>query len=234
MYNEEANVERCVSAVVAVLEGLPAGHDLLVVDDGSRDATSSLLFSCASRYPRFSFIRHPSNRGYGQALHTAVLEAHRLGYENILFMDSDLTNDPALIPKFAGILAQGYDLVKASRYIPGGGMAGVPPSRQRVTRWGNRLARVLFRMGIHDCTNGFRAVRLAKLEGLETKESGFASILEELYHLKRVGVRATELPYTLTARKQDQGQSKFQYKPRVYWSYLRYALAAAFVNGSRR
>ena len=230
MFNEEANAERCVAAVTAVLEKLETGVDLLVVDDGSKDATVSILKKCAEKYPRFSFVEHGTNKGYGKAIETLGVEARKRGYEFALFMDSDLTNDPALIPKFIELLRQGYDLVKASRYVPGGGMEGVPPERMRVTIWGNRVASFLFGMGIKDCTNGFRAVRLSKLEGLTVTERGFPSIVEELLFLKRKGVRPTELPYTLTARQKDQGTSKFRYKPGVFWGYFKYALRAMFVR----
>lgn len=230
MFNEEANAERCVAAVTAVLAKLEPGVDLLVVDDGSRDATVSILKKCADKYPRFSFIEHGVNKGYGRAIETLGVEARKRGYEFALFMDSDLTNDPALIPRFVELLRQGYDLVKASRYVPGGAMEGVPPERMRVSIWGNRIASALFRMGIKDCTNGFRAVRLSKLEGLAVTERGFASILEELLHLKRAGVRSIELPYVLTARQKDQGPSKFRYKPSVFWGYFKYALRAFFTR----
>lgn len=113
-------------------------------------------------------------------------------------------------------------------------MDGVPESRQRVSRLGNWIASRMFRMGIRDCTNGFRAVRLSKLEGFSVGERGFASILEELYHLKRVGVRAAELPYTLTARGDHEGPSKFRYRPRVFWAYFKYALLARIIPSWRR
>ena len=229
MFNEEANAERCVAAVTAVLEKLEPGVDLLVCDDGSKDGTVSILKTCAAKYPRFAFVEHGVNKGYGKAIETLGAEARRRGYEFALFMDSDLTNDPALVPRFMALLREGYDLVKASRYVPGGGMEGVPPERMRVTIWGNRIASALFGMGIRDCTNGFRAVRLSKLEGFTATERGFASIVEELVYLKRAGVRPTEVPYTLTARQKDQGTSKFRYKPSVFWAYFKYALRARFV-----
>jgi hypothetical protein len=107
-------------------------------------------------------------------------------------MDSDLTNDPAFIPQFAAKLSEGrWDLVKASRYVPNGGMRGVPARRRAVTIAGNAVARTLFGMGIRDCTNGFRAVRLELISDVTFKETGFPIILEELLILKKRGARAT-------------------------------------------
>jgi dolichol-phosphate mannosyltransferase len=227
MYNEERNAERCVRAVCAVLlDTLPEAR-LFIVNDGSRDSTGAILDRLAQERLPLVYLDHGVNKGYGAALMTGARGACEAGFSHGLFMDSDLTNDPALIPRFAAKIAEGdYDLVKASRYIPGGGMRRVPWRRQMVTIWGNRLASVLFGMGIRDCTNGFRAVRLAMIQDIDFRENGFPIIAEELYHLKRKGARAVELPYVLTARAEGEGDSKFRYRPSIFFAYLRYAIKA--------
>jgi dolichol-phosphate mannosyltransferase len=228
MFNEEANAERCVRSVCAVLRDSLPDSRLFVVNDGSRDRTGAILEALAAEPLPLAYIDHGANRGYGAALMTGARAAHQAGFSHGLFMDSDLTNDPALIPRFAAKIAEGgYDLVKASRYISGGGMSGVPWWRQMFTIWGNRLASRLFRMGIKDCTNGFRAVRLEMIRDIAFQENGFPIILEELYHLKRRGARAVEIPYVLTSRA--GGKSSFRYSGKTLWRYLRYALRAAWV-----
>jgi glycosyltransferase involved in cell wall biosynthesis len=226
MYDEASGAERCVRTVTSVLaEQLPAAR-LFVVNDGSRDGTGAVLERLVNEGLPFTFVDLERNAGYGGALRAGAQRADRDGFTFALFMDSDLTNDPALIPAFWGLLSTGrYDVVKASRYVRGGGMRGVPAWRRWYTIVGNRIASRLFGMGIRDCTNGFRAVRLSALRGAELHERGFPSILEELLALKRRGARAAELPYVLTAR--DDGASKFSYAPRVLWAYLKYALLAA-------
>ena len=104
----------------------------------------------------------------------------------------------------------------------------MPFYRQRITIWGNRVASRLFGMGIKDCTNGFRAVRLSMIYPISFQENGFAVIMEELFHLKLQGARVVEIPYVLTAREDESG-GKFSYSPTVIWSYLKYALRAAIV-----
>ena len=232
MYDEEAGAERCVRSVISLLsERLPSAR-LYAVNDGSRDRTAAVLARLRDEGLPFTFVDLERNAGYGGALRAGSDRAYQDGYTFALFMDSDLTNDPELIPAFWKVLATGrYDVVKASRYVAGGGMRGVPAWRQSFTIVGNAVARLLFGMGINDCTNGFRAVRLAMLHGAPLYERGFPSILEELLELKRRGARATELPYVLTSR--DGGTSKFSYSPRVLWSYLKYALLAANVRPPR-
>jgi dolichol-phosphate mannosyltransferase len=145
-------------------------------------------------------------------------------------MDSDLTNDPNLIPLFEKAVQQPVDVVKASRYIPTGGMSGVPWQRQIVSWIGNRVASLLCNVGIRDCTNGFRAVRLALLKNVAFQERGFPSIVEELYLLKRAGARFAEVPYVLTARTDNQAGSKFRYNFQTFYRYLKYCLLAALVK----
>lgn len=227
MFNEGRNAERCVRAVCGVLSDRVPGATLYAVNDGSRDCTDEVLRSLEGCGLPFVRVGYAENRGYGAALIAGVEAAHRAGFEYGLFMDSDLTNDPALIPAFAMRFAEGrFDVIKASRYIAGGGMQGVPLRRQLPTRAGNWLATRLFGMGIHDCTNGFRGVRLSLIADVRFHERGFPQILEELLALKRKGARATEIPYVLSARKEGEGESKFSYRPGVVMAYLKYALLA--------
>jgi dolichol-phosphate mannosyltransferase len=231
MYNEEQNAERCVRTVCAVLSERVSGAKLYAVNDGSGDATAQILSRLAQEELPFVFVDQPKNGGYGAALLAGARRAHADGFEFGLFMDSDLTNDPALIPQFADKLAEGkYDLIKASRYIPGGGMRGVPYWRQAYTIVGNRVASVLFGLGIRDCTNGFRAVRLRMIADAHFEQNGFPMILEELFLLKQQHARVTEIPYVLTSRADDEGVSKFSYSGRVLTAYLKYAVKAALVG----
>lgn len=230
MYNEEMNAQLCVRSICKVLEEKLPGSLLWVVNDGSKDKTESILEELSREPLPFKYISHSPNRGYGGALQAGMQAALNAGFEYGLMMDSDLTNDPELIPKFAEMLKEGrYDLIKASRYVKGGGMKGVPIYRQAYTIIGNKIAWFLFGMGIHDCTNGFHAVKLKLVANKSYHERGFSFLLEELYYLKLAGAHCTEIPYTLTARQSCDGASKFVYSIPVLWSYLKYALKAAVV-----
>jgi dolichol-phosphate mannosyltransferase len=230
MFNEERNAERCVSAILPLLSRELPSARLFVVNDGSTDGTDAILRGLLAGGMDFQYVPCERNQGYGAALVAGARAALGAGYEFGLFMDSDLTNDPALIPRFAERLAGGdLDLLKASRYVPGGGMEGVPLRRQLPSRLGNWLAARLFGMGLHDLTNGFRAVRLSMIADVQFRERGFPQILEEMVELKRRGARVAELPYVLTSRTDPEASSKFSYRPAVVLRYLKYAEQAARV-----
>lgn len=226
MYNEQASAERCVRRVGEVLEALPVRSTLITVDDGSKDRTLEILHRLAGECPRLTVLHHVRNLGYGRAILTGASGARRLGLTYVLFMDSDLTNDPKYISAFVEQMRRGVDLIKGSRYVPGGAMVGVPLRRVVVSVVGNRLAGGLLGVPVADCTNGFRAVRLDLLARMELQERGFAVIMEELYLAKCLGATFAEVPYVLSSRTASQGGSRFRYRPAIFARYLKYPLKA--------
>lgn len=227
MYNEEAGAEICVRNICAVLATEPARAGLVVVNDGSSDGTEKILQRLRPMFPVLTVVNHTSNRGYGAALRTGIAKAIEESFEYVLFMDSDLTNNPADIPRFTEKMQAGFDLIKATRYTGGGTVEGVPFRRVIISRVGNWLARRLFQLPVHDCTNGFRAVRTSLLEKLQLSEDRFSIILEELYWLKFLAHSYIEIPVILTNRAGGRRATSFAYSPAVFWTYLRWPLRAA-------
>jgi len=228
MYNEQTGARDCVRKVCAELARMPHRTKLILVNDGSRDGTGEVLATLQPAEPALMVVTHPANRGYGAALCSGVRKAAEEGFDYVLFMDSDLTNDPADIPKFAARMESGIDVIKASRFIKGGGMRGVPWRRSIFSVVGNLAARALFHVGVHDCTNGFRAVKVALLSRMSLKEPGFPIILEELYQATWLRGSFCEVPVVLTARAGHQRPTAFAYKPEVLRKYLSFALKAFF------
>jgi len=227
MFDEEAGAEKCVRTVMPVLEGLAADSVLIAVDDGSRDRTREVLARLEPEFPRLVVVDHETNRGYGQALVTGSARAAADGFDYTLFMDSDLTNDPVYIPSFVERMAEGFEVIKASRYIPRGGVEGVPFGRWAISYLGNRIAKALYGLPLHDCTNGFRAVKTSVLREMRLAERGFPVTMEELWQAKFLATRFCEVPYVLTSRTGDVRPSSFRYRPKVFFDYLKYAVKAA-------
>lgn len=234
MFNEIEGAADCVRRVSAVLQDLGERPVLIAVDDGSTDGTGNALQSLCSEFPRLLVIKKHPNEGYGAALRTGAEAAFALGYEYVIFMDSDLTNDPSDIPKFASKMELGIDVIKASRFVIGGGMDGVPRRRWVFSKLGNVVGCRLARVGLHDVTNGFRAVRLSVLLRTVVKERGFASIVEELYQCKKLGATFAEVPVVLTNRADNLRPTAFTYKPSTFYRYLKYCLLAFAVTHPKK
>jgi glycosyltransferase involved in cell wall biosynthesis len=171
-------------------------------------------------------VSHLKNRGYGSALKTGIKTAIKESFDYVLFMDSDLTNDPKDIPLLVAKMVQGYDVIKASRYGKRGAVRGVPIRRLVPSMIGNKIARFFYRLPISDCTNGFRAVRTDILSQMRLNENGFALIMEELYQSTFLAKSFCEVPYVLTSRKGGQAESKFSHRPQVFYKYLKYSVKA--------
>ena len=224
MFNEEAGAELCVRRICEVLSSIPFRCALIAVDDGSKDSTAAILDRQSQGLSNLAVIHHATNRGYGAALGTGVAYAIEAGFNYVLFMDSDLTNDPDDIPRFVIKMKGGYDVIKATRYRDGGTVKGVPFFRVTISRVGNWIARRLFGLPISDCTNGFRAVRSSLLDRMTLTEPKFPIIMEELYYSAFLTRRFAEVPVTLTNRREDQRPTSFVYRPRVFFNYLKYPL----------
>ena len=228
VYNEETHIENCVNQVIKVTKEIKHVPLILIVNDGSIDNTNLILKKLSLKYHQLIIINHNKNKGYGAALDTGIKEALRRKFKFAIFMDSDQTNDPKYILNFYKYINMGYDCIKASRYINKGKMVKAPLYRRIISKIGNYIASKLFAINIHDCTNGFRMVRLDKLKKIVFKEKGFAIILEELYYLKKMKAKFKEIPTILTNRKNTT--TKFRYKPTLFWDYLKYILKASLIS----
>lgn len=228
MYNEEKVANRCIEKVLKQLKRESIKSILIVVNDGSYDKTFKILEEWKKNEKKLlHIVHHKVNKGYGGAIQTGINEAIKLGYYYTLTMDSDLTNDPKFIHDFIKAGDMDTDCIKASRYIKGSRVINVPLYRVFISFVGNKMANKLFNVGITDCTNGFRMVKVSKLKGIKFKENDFSIILEELYYLKKKKATFFEIPNTLTAR--HNSTSHFSYKPEIFYNYFKYALKALFL-----
>jgi dolichol-phosphate mannosyltransferase len=226
MFNEQAGAEACVTRVSAELAKLGGHAALVVVNDGSSDKTHAILERLHPQFEDFHLLEHDVNQGYGAALRTGIAFAIEAGFDYCLFMDSDLTNDPADLGRFAAEMEKGTNVIKASRFVKGGGMQGVPWRRAAVSRLGNWMASFLFRVGVRDCTNGFRAVKTSILAQMQLTERGFPIIVEELYQSVFLAQTFAEIPVMLTNRADTLRLTSFTYDAATMRKYLGYALKA--------
>lgn len=228
MFNEEKNAGRCIDSVIKEISRLHYNIKLLVINDGSTDKTLSIIKDKKTIYKNsVEVVSYNLNEGYGYALRQGINKATENNFDYVLFMDSDLTNDPKDIYKFTESLKYDPDCVKASRYIKGGGTKGVPLKRRIISRIANFISSLIFGMGIKDCTNGFRMVKTSMLKKIKYHEQSFAIILEELFNLKQECAKIIEIPIILNSRKSSK--SSFTYNLTTYINYGKYVIKALFV-----
>lgn len=149
--------------VVEAIRDFRPDAEIVVVDDGSMDATSLQAVAAGA-----SVVRHPYSMGNG----AAVKSGARVAQGNILvFMDADGQHDPAEIPQLLARLEEGFDMVVGARSGQGQASAG----RSVANRIYNRLATWLTGHSVLDLTSGFRAVRAERFkEFLYLLPNGFS------------------------------------------------------------
>jgi dolichol-phosphate mannosyltransferase len=232
MFNEAGNV----AALLERLEQVrgDSGMDLtaMAVDDGSRDSTYARLTALEHSHLWLKIVQHSRNRGMAAALRTgiaAALSEGAPGFDALAFMDADLTHAPEDLPRLIAPIADGRaDFVLGSRYVPGGGMRGVPWPRRVISVLGNRVVRRLLNVPVGDLTSGFRAARTEVFRHTKLDENGFGIQLEGTVKAYRAGFRVFEVPITLGVRK--NGYSKMAYT-RAFW--LAYARLIARLSMER-
>jgi apolipoprotein N-acyltransferase len=202
-YEERQTIERVVRGVLAT-----PGVDVLVVDDSSPDGTGEIVRAIAADENRVRLLERAAKSG----LASAYLEGFRIavdeGYDVAIEMDSDLSHDPAELPRLLEA-ADRCDLVVGSRYIRGGSVTDWSRSRVLLSRGGNGYARAMLGLPIHDATSGYRVYRRRLLETLLERPfaaEGYGFQIELVSRAQLAGARVGEAP--ITFREREAGYSK--------------------------
>lgn len=164
---------------------------ILVINDGSRDATADTLASISG----IDVVTHPQNLGYGAALRSAFDFALKSDAEVLVTIDCDGQHEPRLIPALVKALTDDVDIVSGSRYLKEHvGDNAAPEDRRRI----NRLItqEVNDRLGLHltDAFCGFKAYRVSALRHFEITETGYAMPLQVWVQAVSAGLRIVEFP----------------------------------------
>ena len=209
-YNEERTIRPTLAAVETAMRGRADRYLVVVVDDGSTDGTvgqaEAAVAETHGALP-LRVLRHDTNRGLGAGIRTGIYWVlDRADPEDVLVMlDGDNTHPPRLIPSMLERLAQGYDLVIASRYRRGSQVHGVPRYRRVLSDVGRLVFQVTFPIrGVRDYTCQFRAYRVPPLQRARLvygdqlcTARGFEAVVDLLLRLRQVGIRASEIPLEL-------------------------------------
>ncbi|HZE88425.1 MAG TPA: glycosyltransferase [Verrucomicrobiae bacterium] len=194
-YNEETWLEPAVATIATRLGAAGFPFEIVVVDDGSTDATASRARGLSSRF-EVNVLSYPVNRGKGHAVRTGVV-ASKGRY--VAFMDVDLSTSPSYIPAFLTEAAAGADVVVATRRAPGA--ATIPPQGP-LRRIGGKIftrlacAALSLPKTTTDVTCGFKMFRgaVARALFLRQKLDGWGFDAEILYLAHRAGLKIAELP----------------------------------------
>jgi hypothetical protein len=199
--NEEATIAAVVSGLPDTVHG--ARLDVLVVDDGSTDATAERARAAGARV-----VSHPAGRGLGAAVRTGLEAARDDGYAAAVYLDADLEYDPAQCERVLGpVLAGRADYVLGSRFL--GRIEGMTWHRALANRASSALTGFL--MGgrvLTDGQTGYRAFSRRALDAFEiAHDYNYAQVLNLQLH--GAGIDPLEVPVDYAYR--EHGYSFVRY-----------------------
>ncbi|HEY8021668.1 MAG TPA: dolichyl-phosphate beta-glucosyltransferase [Thermoanaerobaculia bacterium] len=189
-YNEAERLGPSLDRALEYLERRGGSFEVLVVDDGSSDATGRVAAAYADRNVRL--LTHPRNRGKGAALRTGVAAT---GGDRVLVSDADFSTPIEELPKLERRLADA-DLVLGSRAAPGADVRERQPLyRELMGKTFNLLIRILGVRGLRDTQCGFKLLRgeVGRELFAEMEIDGFAYDVEMVWLARQHGYRVVEV-----------------------------------------
>jgi glycosyltransferase involved in cell wall biosynthesis len=183
-FNEEANIQRTVESARLILPKLAQTYEIILVNDGSKDATTPLCDELAERYPEVRAIHHVDNRGYGAALKSGILAAR---HDFIFFTDSDGQFD---LEELEHLIewASHYDIVTGYR-----GKRQDPPHRLINAFGWKMLVRMMLGVKVRDIDCAFKVFQRSVFDRVQIRSVGAMVNTEILAQANAFGMSIHEV-----------------------------------------
>lgn len=197
-YNEEKRFEKSIDYFLKYLKNQKYAWELILVNDGSNDATLHLMRLFADKNNKVKVITYKKNHGKGYAIKKGVQETKG---KIILFSDLDQAVPIKTIENFFDYFKKGYSVVIGSRRVRGANIVNHQPLPRELLGLGfSLLVRFLIDWKIKDATCGFKAFKNNVAKEIFTKVTiyGWAFDAELLYLCKIYGIRLAQVPVAWT------------------------------------
>lgn len=197
-FNEEATIGRVLERV----DALPCVREIIVVDDGSMDATAAMVAACRS--PRVRLIREPKNRGKTAAVRRAL---QAVTSPLTIIQDADLEYDPAEIPHvLAPILSGDADVVYGSRFLVRRAARVLYFHHYLANKGLTFLSNLLTNRNMTDIETCYKAFRTPILQQMPISSSGFGMEVEVTALISKTNARTYEVPISYYGRTYAEGK----------------------------
>ena len=207
-YNDAGTIASLVIQAVTVAATLTPDFEVIVINDGSRDATGTIADELARTYPQVRVVHHPRNRGYGAALRTGFATASK---DLVAYTDGDAQYDPSELATLWQRLTDDADMVtgyKISR--------SDPMHRIIIGRVYHHVVRFMFRLQVRDVDCDFRLMRRNIFDRVRLERDTGVICLEMMRKIQDAGFRVIEVPVHHYHR--THGRSQFFNFRRVFWT----------------
>ena len=207
--------EQALPGTLKELRDVVPDLDVLVVDDGSRDATAKVAAAADVHVARLPF-----NLGVGAAVRTGLRYAVDQGYQRVVVVDADGQHDPATISTLLAAIDDGADMVIGSRFADPASTFSVGRTRTRAMRSLHRVVRWQTGQSFSDTTSGFRAfdAPVVAMLARDYPVEYLADTVEVLLMVCRAGYKVVEVPVAMRIRAGGQPSTRHL---RLAYNYMR-------------
>jgi glycosyltransferase involved in cell wall biosynthesis len=205
-YNDSGTIASMVIRAVQTASELTPDYEVIVVNDGSADATPDIIDELARTYPHVRAVHHPRNRGYGGALQTGFRSATK---DLIFYTDGDAQYDPAELMVLWNRLTPEADLVNGYKIS-----RSDPFHRIIIGRVYHHIVKLLFGLTVRDVDCDFRLMRRRIFERINLEKTSGVICLEMMKKITDGGFRIVEVPVHHYHRA--FGKSQFFNFPRIF------------------
>ncbi len=199
-YNEEATIEQVIRKIL-LLEAL---HEVIVVNDCSKDRTGDIVAELARSEPRIRLLQHPVNKGKTEGLKTGFAAASG---EIVIVQDADLEYDPVEIPEvIQPILDNQADVVYGSRFLVRKAARVLYFYHYLANKALTFFSNLLTNINLTDVETGYKAFRTGIIKEMTITSSGFGCEIEMTAKLAKLGCAIYEVPISYYGRTYEQGK----------------------------
>ena len=185
-YNDSGTIASMVIRAVQAASELTPDYEVIVVNDGSGDATPQIIDELARTYPHVRVVHHPRNRGYGGALQTGFRSATK---ELIFYTDGDAQYDPAELAVLWPQMTANADLVNGYKIS-----RSDPLHRIVIGRLYHHIVSNLFGLTVRDVDCDFRLMRRSIFERIDLEKTSGVICLEMMKKIEDAGFHIVEVP----------------------------------------
>jgi glycosyltransferase involved in cell wall biosynthesis len=185
-YNDSGTIASLVITALQTARALTPEFEVIIVDDGSADATAQIADELARTYPEVKVVHHPRNRGYGGALQSGFGAA---SHEFVFYTDGDAQYDPAEMTRLWSALGDNVDLVNGYKIS-----RSDPIHRIVIGRLYHHTVKLLFGLKVRDVDCDFRLLRRSIFQRVTLEKTSGVICLEMMKKIQDAGFRIAEVP----------------------------------------
>lgn len=228
-YNEEGSIEETLRTLYAKLQEEQIDHEIVVVNDNSKDNTLGLLTTIQETIPTLVVHTNHGPNGFGYAIRYGL---ERFQGDCVAIMMSDLSDDPAdLVAFYRKMVAENLDCVFGSRFIKGSKIIDYPFVKLMINRIANLIIKIVIGIKYNDATNAFKLYKKETIKGISPLMSPHFNLTIEL-SLKCIvrGYSYAILPNSWRNRKEGESKLKIKEMGSRYFFILAYCFIEKYFS----